>query len=146
MLLAYHKDVPTEIYVPIAMALLAGATFLLYRRLREPPQGDETRRSNWAATAAIVLGLVAVAAYALSWLVPTEAESGARRTIGDVGIVITLVYVVAVGPVLGITGVRRVETQGQKLRAIIGFLFGFVGVAWAAGSIVACIVSDGCFH
>jgi hypothetical protein len=146
MPLAYHKDVPTELYVPIAMALLAGATLLLYRRLREPPQGDKTGRSNWAATAAIVLGLVAVVAYGLSWVVPTEAETGVRRTIGDVGIVITLVYVVAVGPLLGIAGATLVKTRGQKLRAIIGFLFGFVGFAWAAGSMVACIVSDGCFH
>jgi hypothetical protein len=38
MTLAYHKDVPTEVYVPIAMAFLAGATFLLFRRLREPPR------------------------------------------------------------------------------------------------------------
>jgi hypothetical protein len=146
MPIAYHKDVPTEVFVPIAMAFLAVATLLLHRRLRGPPPGDETGRSNWGATAAIVVGLAAAMAYGLSWIVPTEAETGVRRTIGDVGIVIALAYVLAVGPLLGIAGVTLVDTRGHKLRAIIGFLFGFVGLAWAVGSIVACIVSDGCFH
>jgi hypothetical protein len=146
MLLAYHKDVPTEVYVPIAMACLAAVTLLLSGLLREPPEGDQTGRSNWAATAAIGLGLAAAVAYALSWSVPTEAETGVRRTIGDVGIVIALAYILAVGPILGVKGVMLVDTRGQKLRAIIGFLFGLVGFAWAVGSIVACVVSDGCFH
>ena len=128
-----------------AKAVVA-ATFLLYRRLPEPPPGDKSGRSNWGATAAIVLGLAAAGAYGLSWVVPTEAETGVRRTIGDVGIVIALGYILAVGPFLGIAGATLVETRGQKLRAIIGFLFGFVGFGCAAGSIVACIVSDGCFH
>jgi hypothetical protein len=146
MALAYHKDVPTEVYVPIAIALLAGATFLLYRRLREPPQGDKTGPSNWGANAAIILGLAAASAYGLSWVVPTEAESGVRRTIGDVGIVIALGYILAVGPLLGIAGATLVGTRGQKLRATVGFVFGFVGFAWVVGAMVACMVSDGCFH
>jgi hypothetical protein len=145
MALGYHKDVPTEVFVPIAMAFLAGATLLIHRRLRGPPPGDETR-ANWGATAAIVLGLAAATAYGVAWIVPTEAETGFRRTIGDVGIVITLAYVLAVGPLLGIAGVTLVGTTGQKRRAIIGFFVGFVGLAWAVGSMVACIVSDGCFH
>jgi hypothetical protein len=90
--------------------------------------------------------LVAALAYGLSWVVPTEAETGVRRTIGDVGIVIALAYILAVGPLLGIAGAMLVETREQKLRATIGFLFGFVGLAGAVGSMVACTVSDGCFH
>jgi len=90
--------------------------------------------------------VAAAVAYGLSWVLPTEAETGVRRTIGDVGIVIALAYILAVGPLLGIAGATLVETRGQKLRAIIGFLFGFVGFAWAVGSMIACIVSDGCFH
>ena len=146
MLLAYHKDVPTEVYVPIAMACLAGVTLLLAGLLREPPEGATVGRSNWAATAAIGLGLAAAVAYAFAWFVPTEAETGVRRTIGDVGIVIALAYVLALGPFLGVTGAVLVGTRGQKLRAIIGFLVGFVGFAWVVGSLVACGVSDGCFH
>jgi hypothetical protein len=112
----------------------------------ENRHGRQTGRSNWAAPAAIVLGLVAALAYGLSWVVPTEAETGVRRTIGDVGIVIALAYILAVGPLLGIAGAMLVETREQKLRATIGFLFGFVGLAGAVGSMVACTVSDGCFH
>jgi hypothetical protein len=146
MPLAYHVDVPTEVYVPIAFAVLGAVTLLLYRRLREPPPDDRDDRSNRPATVAIVLGLVALAAYGVAWLVPTEAESGVRRTIGDVGLVVVLGYAYAVGPVLGVAGVRLVRTRGQKMRAIVGFVLGFLGFAWGVGSIVACIVSDGCFH
>jgi hypothetical protein len=63
-----------------------------------------------------------------------------------VGLVVTLVYVYAVGPVLGIAAVNLVRTRGQKLRAIVGFVLGFFGFAWSVGAIVACGVSDGCFH
>ena len=146
MPLAYHKDVPTELYVPIALAVLGAVAVLLYRRLREPPPGVGSGRPNWPATAAIALGLVAVTCIGLAWLVPTEAESGVRRTIGDVAIVITLAYTFVVGPLLGVAAVNRVHSRGQKLRAIIGFLVGFVGFAWGVGAMVACIVSDGCFH
>ena len=146
MPLAYHKDVPTELYVPIALAALGGVTLLLYRRVREPPRGVDRSRPNWAATAAIALGLVAAAAYGLAWVVPTEAESGIRRTIGDVCLVVTLAYALAVGPVLGAVGLNLVISRGQKVRATIGFLVGYVGLAWALGGTVACLVSDGCFH
>jgi len=146
MPLAYHKDVPTELYVPIALAVLGAVTLLLYRRLREPLPDDHPDRSNWPATAAILLGLVALAALGVGWLVPGEAESGVRRTIGDVGLVVALAYAYAVGPVLGIAGVNLVRTRGQKMRAIVGFVLGFLGFAWGAGAIVACWVSDGCFH
>lgn len=146
MPLAYHKDVPTELYVPIAFAVLGVVALLLYRRLREPPSGDAGGRSNWPATAAIVLGLLAIAAASVAWFVPTEAESGVRRTIGDVGIVVALAYEFVVGPLLGLAGISLVRRRGQKRRAIFGFLFGFVGVAWGVGAMVACMVSDGCFH
>jgi hypothetical protein len=39
-----------------------------------------------------------------------------------------------------------VRSRGQKRRAIVGFLIGFAGVAWSVGAMVACMVSDGCFH
>jgi uncharacterized membrane protein YfcA len=143
---AYHKDVPTELYVPIALAVLAVVALLLFVRLREPPPGERSNRSNWPATAAIVLGLVALAAVGAAWLIPTEAESGVRRTIGDVGIVIALAYEFTVGPILGVAGVSLVRSRGQRLRAIFGFLVGFFGFAWGVGVIVACWVSDGCFH
>jgi hypothetical protein len=146
MPLAYHKDVPTEVYVPIALAVLGVVTLLLYWRLREPPPDDRSDRSNRPATAAIGLGLVALAGLGVGWLVPGEAESGVRRTIGDVGLVAALAYAYAVGPVLGIAGVNLVRIRGQKMRAIVGFVLGFLGFAWGAGAIVACWVSDGCFH
>ena len=146
MPLAYHKDVPTELYVPIAFAVLGVLAFLLHRRLREPPLGDAGGRSNWPATVAIVLGLVAIAAATLAWFIPTEAENGVRRTISDVGIVMALAYVFLVGPLLGLGGITLVRKRGQKRRAVLGFLFGFVGLAWAVGAMVACMVSDGCFH
>ena len=145
-MLAYHKDVPTELYVPLAFAVLAVAAFLLYRGLREPALHDAGGRSNWGATGAIALGLVALAATTLAWFLPTEAETGARRTIGDVSIVIALVYALLVGPVLGLAAIILVRSRGQKRRAIGGFLFGFAGVAFSVGAIVACMVSDGCFH
>ena len=146
MPLAYHKDVPTELYVPIAFAVLGVLAVLFYRRLREPPLGDSSGRSNWPATAAIVLGLVAFAATSLAWFIPTEAESGLRRTIGDAGILIALAYALVVGPLLGLAGITLVRRRGQKGRAILGFLLGFAGVAWGVGVMVACMVSDGCFH
>lgn len=146
MPLAYHKDVPTELYVPIALAALGVVAFLFYRALREPAPGAAGDRSNWAATAAIVLGLVAIASWTVAWFVPTEAESGVRRTIGDVGIVIALAYALLVGPALGFVALILVRSRGQKRRAILGFLLGFFGVAWGIGAMVACIVSDGCFH
>jgi MFS family permease len=146
MTLAYHKDVPTELYVPIAFAVLGVVAFLLYTRLREPALGNAGDRSNWAATAAIVLGLVAIAAATLAWFSPTEAETGVRRTIGDVGIVVALAYALLVGPVLGLAAMILVRSRGQIRRAIVGFLIGFAGVAWAVGAMVACMVSDGCFH
>jgi hypothetical protein len=146
MPLAYHRDVPTELYVPIALGVLGLVTLLLYWRLREPPPENGTDRSNRPATAAIVLGLAALAGVGAAWLVPTEAESGVRRTIGDVGLVVAFAYTLAVGPVLGIAAVSLVRTRGQKLRAIVAFLVGFFGLAWAVGALVACGVSDGCFH
>lgn len=146
MPLAYHKDVPTELYVPIAFAVLGVVAFLLYTRLREPALVNAGGRSNWAASAAIVLGLVAIAAATLAWFIPTEAETGVRRTIGDVGIVIALAYALLVGPILGLAAMILVRRRGQKRRAIVGFLIGFAGVAWVAGAMVACMVSDGCFH
>jgi hypothetical protein len=146
MPLAYHKDVPTELYVPIALAMLGAVAVLLYWRLRNPPPGVRSGRPNSPATAAIALGLVAVTCIGLAWLVPTEAESGIRRTIGDVAIVIVLAYAFVVGPLLGVAAVNRVRSRGQKLRAIVGFLFGFVGFAWGVGQMVACGVSDGCLH
>jgi FtsH-binding integral membrane protein len=146
MPLAYHKDVPTELYVPIAFAVLGVLAFLLYKGLREPPLGDAGGRSNWPAKAAIVLGLAAIAAATLAWFIPIEAESGVRRTIADVGIVIALVYALVVGPLLGLVGITLVRSRGHRRQAIFGFLFGFVGLAWAVGTMVACIVSDGCFH
>jgi hypothetical protein len=39
-----------------------------------------------------------------------------------------------------------VRRRGQKRRAIVGFLIGFAGIAWGAGVMVACMISDGCFH
>jgi hypothetical protein len=146
MVLAYHKDVATELYVPIAFAFLGLVTLLLYRRLREPPRGVGNGRPNWPAAAAIVLALVAALGIAVAWLVPTEAESGVRRTIGDVGIVIAMVYQLVVGPLLGLAGVNLVRSRGHKLLAVVGFVMGYAGLAWAAGSLVACVVSDGCFH
>jgi cytochrome bd-type quinol oxidase subunit 2 len=146
MPLAYHTDVPTETYVPIALAILGVVTLVLVWRLREPPPGDLDERFNWPAAAAIVLCLVALAAYGVAWLVPTEAESGVRRTIADVCLIVVLAYVFAVGPVLGIAGVSLVRSRGQKLAAIAGFLLGCFGLASAIGALVACGVSDGCFH
>ena len=143
--LAYHKDVPTELYVPIALAALGLVSLLIYRRLREPPT-ESVHQTNWPATAAIALGLVAVAAIGIAWLVPTEAESGVRRTIADVALVFVMAYELGVGPALGIVGVSRVRSSGGKVRAIAGFVIGFAGVAWFAGAMVACAVSDGCFH
>jgi hypothetical protein len=142
--LAYHKDVPTEFYVPIALVTLGLVSLFIYRRLREPP--TEVRTTNWPATAAIALGLVAVAAIGIAWSLPTQAESGVRRTIADVALLFAMVYELGAGPALGIVGISRVRSSGGKVRAIVGFVIGFAGVAWFAGAMVACIVSDGCFH
>lgn len=143
--LAYHRDVPTEAYVPIALATLGLVSVFIYRRLREP-QTENVHGTNWPATAAIALGLVAVVAIAVAWLLPTEAESGVRRTIADVALLIVLAYVLAAGPALGIVGISRVRSSGGKIRAMAGFVIGFAGVAWFAGAMAACMVSDGCFH
>jgi hypothetical protein len=113
MPLAYHKDVPTELYVPIAFAVLGVVALLLYTRLREPALGNAGGRSNWAATAAIVLGLVAAAT--LAWFIPTEAETGVRRTIGDVGVAIALAYALLVGPALGLAAMILVRRRGQNV-------------------------------
>lgn len=145
MPLAYHKDVPTEFYVPIALATLGLVSLFIYRRLREPPT-ESVHRTNWPATVAIALGMVAAAAIGIAWFLPTEAESGARRTIADVALLFVIAYELGAGPALGIVGVSRVRSSGGKVRATAGFVIGFAGVAWFAGAMVACIVSDGCFH
>ena len=145
MPLAYHEDVDFELFIPAAFVLLALLTFVLYRRLREPDDGADPR-SNWAATAAIALGVLAALLYGLAWIVPTEAETGVRRTIADVCLVATISYVLVVGPGLGMTAIQLVRTRGQKLRALIGFFLGMAGFAWFVGALVACTVTDACFH
>lgn len=144
--LAYHKDDRDEVYLPISFLILGVVTLLVYRRLRESSAANGSEGSNWAATAAIVVFLVAVAGYAVAWFVPTEAESGVRRTIGDVGIVVVLAYTYAVGPLLGVAGVKLVRTRGQRHRAIVGFLFGCAGFTYGVGAMVACWITESCAH
>jgi hypothetical protein len=83
MPLAYHKDVDFEFFTPAAFVLLGLLTLVLYRRLREPDDGADSR-SNWAGTAVIALAVLAAVLYGLAWIVPKAAESGVSRTIADV--------------------------------------------------------------
>jgi Na+/citrate or Na+/malate symporter len=145
MPLAYHKDVDFEFFIPAAFVLLGLMTLVLYWRLREPDdRGDP--RSNWAGTAVIALAVLAAVLYGLAWIVPTEAESGVRRTIADVCLLATMAYALLVGPVLGVKAAQLVPTRGEKRRALLGFFVGNAGLAWFVGAMVACTVTDACFH
>lgn len=120
MPLAYHKDVDFEFFIPAGFVLLGLLTLVLYRRLREPDDGADSR-SNWAGTAVIALAVLAAVLYGLAWIVPTEAESGVRRTIADVCLLATMAYALLVGPVLGVKAAQLVPTGGERRRALLGF-------------------------
>jgi protein-S-isoprenylcysteine O-methyltransferase Ste14 len=145
MPLAYHEDVDFEFFIPAAFVLLGLLTLVLYRRLREPADGADSR-SNWAGTAAIGLAVLAAGLYGLAWIVPTEAETGIRRTIADVCLVATMLYALVVGPGLAGKAVQLVRTRGERRRALLAFFVGNAGLAWFVGAMVACTVTDACFH
>jgi hypothetical protein len=144
MVLACQENLVLGVFASAAFLLLGLVTFILHRRLREPAD-DAASGPNLAATAAIALAVLAALLYGLAWIVPTEAESGVRRTIADACLIGTFLYAFGVGPGLGASGVQRVRTQGQKSRALIGFFIGNAGLAWFVAVLAACSVIGDCF-
>lgn len=143
--LAYHAD--DEIARDVARGEIVLAVVLivigiaLMRRLEGAPSG----RNLFARIAAAVVA-IGIAAYALERAIPYgDDPNGALVTLG-----ISLFFVEfaagLVGPILSIRALQYVRYKGERRLAVMTFVASLALPGIFAANVVACAVTDACFH
>ena len=147
-MLAYHAD--DEIARAVAKgeivigAVLVAIGITLLLRLRGAPAG---RRNRWARAACVVAG-TGIAAYAVSRSLPTgEEDDPSDLLIGFALAIFLLEWLIGiVGPVLAIQGLGRVRYEGERGLAVAAFVASLVLPGIFFANLIACAVTDACFH
>jgi hypothetical protein len=143
--LAYHAE--DEIARDVARGEIVLAFVLivigiaLMRRLEGAPPGR-----NHVARVAAAVAAVGIAAYALNKLIPYgDDPNGALVTLG-LSLFFVEFAVGLVGPVLAILGLQAVRGNGERRLAVVAFIISLVLPGIFAANVVACAVTDACFH
>lgn len=143
--LAYHADdeiarVETVGYVVLGV-LLAVVGFVLMWRIRGAPRGR-----NRLARLAAVVAAIGIGAYGLlRWAPLDDDPSGVALAL--LYLVLLLPFVAGVaGPVLAVTGLGRVAMHGERSLAVLAFVSSLVVPGLFVVSVVACVITDACFH
>lgn len=144
--LAYHRD--DEIDRVVAMGEIAVGLVLLVigialmRRLEDAPVGGPNRLARFAA---LVVG-IGIAAYALGRALPDGDElSGALLALAAA--LLLIVFVVGlVGPILATFALDRVRSDGEGRLAVVTFVASLALPGIFVANVVACYVTDACFH
>jgi hypothetical protein len=143
--LAYHADdeiardvARGEIALAIALIVIGIA---LMRRLEGAPAGR-----NLLARIASAVSAIGIAAYVLNRAIPYgDDPKGALVTLG-----LSLLFVEfaagVIGPILGIRALQCVRTKGERRLAVLAFVTSLVLPGLFAANVVACAVTDACFH
>ena len=143
--LAYHADdeiardvARGEIVLAIVLIVIGIA---LMRRLEGAPAGR-----NLVARIAAAVSAIGIAAYALNRAIPYgDDPNGALVALG-----LTLLFVEfaagVVGPILGIRALQYVRTKGERRLAVLAFVTSLVLPGIFAANVLACALTDACFH
>lgn len=145
--LAYHADdeiaraVTTgEIVIAAILVVIAIALLL---RLRGAPTEGRNRMARIAATvAAIGIGAY-VAAYRV---IPYGDDPGDALVALGFGLLMLMLAVGVVGPFLAILGLERVRESGERVLAVAAFVASLVLPGIFVANVIACAVTDACFH
>jgi hypothetical protein len=144
--LAYHAD--DEIARAVAIgeivigALLVVIGIALLRRLRGAPPGGR----NPTARAAAVIAAIGVAAYLVYHFLPDEDDpSDALLGLGY-ALFLLMLAVGVVGPFVAIWGLERVKASGERRLAVAAFVANLVLPGIFFANVIACAVTDACFH
>jgi hypothetical protein len=143
--LAYHAD--DEIARDVARGEIVLAFVLivigiaLMRRLEGAPSGR-----NLVARIAAAVVAVGIVAYALNRVIPYGDDP--NKALVTLGISLLLVEFAAgvVGPILGIRALQYVRSRGERRLAVLAFVMSLVLPGILAANVVACAVTDACFH
>ena len=146
--LAYHAD--DEIARAVAIGeivlavILAVVGLAVLRSLRGAPSGG---RNRWARAASIVAG-IGIAAYVVSRIIPSGDEDDPRDVVIGLALALFLLewLIGIVGPVLAIQGLGRVRYDGERRLAAAAFVASLVLPAIFFANVIACAVTDACFH
>jgi hypothetical protein len=144
--LAYHADdeiaraVATgEIVIGVLLVVIGIA---LLWRLRGAPAGG---RNGWARAAAAVAS-VGIAAYLLYHFIP-ESDDPSNAVLGLFYALLLLMMAVGVGaPFVAILGLGNVRDSGERRLAVAAFVASLVLPGIFFANLVACAVTDACFH
>ena len=144
--LAYHAD--DEIARALAVgevvigALLILIGVALLRRLRGAPPGGR----NPTARAAAVIAVIGVAAYLVYHFLPDEDDPSDALVGLGFALLLMMLAVGVVGPFVAIWGLERVMTSGERRLAVAAFVASFVLPGIFFANVIACAVTDACFH
>ena len=144
--LAYHADdeitrVVTIGEVFLGMALVVIGLALMHR-LQGAPEGG---RNRWARRAAVVVGL-GIAAYVLHRAIPYGDDPSDPLVGLAVGLLLLMLAVGVVGPFFAIWGLEGVRQSGERRLAVVAFVASLVLPGIFLANVVACAVTDACFH
>ena len=144
--LAYHADdeiahaVTTGKIVLGVVLVLIGVALLL--RLRGAPA---LGRNRMARIAALVVG-IGIAAYVLYRVIPYGDDPGDALVGLGYGLLLLMMAVAVGGPFLAILGLERVKHSGESLLAVAAFVASLVLPGIFFANLIACAVTDACFH
>jgi hypothetical protein len=143
--LAYHADDEIARDVAIGEVVLAVVLIVigiaLMRRLEGAPSG-KNRRARLAA--AVVAG--GILAYALNRAIPYGDDP--NGVLVALGLSLFLIeYAVGIaGPFLAILALERVRHEGERRLAVLTFTASLVLPGIFVANVVACALTDACFH
>jgi hypothetical protein len=144
--LAYHADdeiaraVATGKIVAGVLLVFIGIALLL--RLRGASAGG---RNRMARVATLVVG-VGIAAYVLYRVIPYGDDPN-DALVGLGYLLLLLMLGVGVGgPFLAIFGLEEVRNSGESLLAVAAFVASLVLPGIFFANLIACAVTDACFH
>ena len=144
--LAYHAD--DEIARAVANgeivigALLVVIGIALLWRLRGAPAGG---RNRMARIAALVVG-IGIAAYVLYRVIPYGDDPSSALVGLGFGLLLLMLAAGVGGPFLGILGLEQVRHSGERHLAVAAFVASLVLPGIFFANLIACVVTDACFH
>jgi hypothetical protein len=142
--LAYDADDEIDRVVVIGEIVLGVVLIVIGLALMRRLQGAPERgRNRWARRAAVVVAL-GIGAYALGRLIPDDSDQPLLALAIALFLVTWLVGVA--GPVLAVFGLDLVRYQGERRLAVAAFVASLVLPGIFVANVVACAVTDACFH
>jgi hypothetical protein len=144
--LAYHAD--DEIARAVAIgeiviaAILVVIAIALLMRLRGAPTEGRNRMARIAATVAAV----GIAAYVANRVIPYGDDPGDALLVVLFALLMLMLAVGVAGPFLAILGLERVRTSGERVLAVAAFVASLVLPGIFIANVIACAVTDACFH